>query len=185
MLWRERGSDHWVAKTLVKLSRASRDIRLHEEGIQQAKEALEIFERLCDVERQADCLGCLAWSLYSNKEFDAAEEAAFRVIDLREKDKQFRVCNSYRVLGNTNQSKGDIRKAIHHFELALGIGSPFNWHGTLFCVNYELAQLFHSERTFDDAQAHIEHPEPHTVDSAYNLGSVMPLQARVWYGQQT
>jgi tetratricopeptide (TPR) repeat protein len=179
---REWGSDSDVASTLMELSRTSQQTGLHEEGIQQAKEALEIFERLGDVERRADCLGYLGWSLYSNKQFDAAEEAASRAIDLSGKGQQFRVCECHCILGNIYRSKGNIQKAIHHFEVALGIASPFDWHDILFQVHYDLAELFRNEGRVDDARAHLKYARPHTVDSAYKLGRLTEMQAWVWYG---
>jgi tetratricopeptide (TPR) repeat protein len=183
-LYRERGSDHWVAGTLMELSDANRFIGLHEEGIQQAKEASGFYERLGDVEGQALCLKFLARALYSNKQFDDAEEAALRMIDLLpEEGEQFRVCQCHQLLGNIYSSKGETEKAVHHFELAIEIASPFSWHDVLFWIHYSLGELFCDEGRFDDAQAHIEHAKSHTVDSAYHLGRVTELQAHVWYRQ--
>ena len=93
------------------------------------------------------------------------------------------MCDSHRVLGNVYGFKGDTERAIHHFEVALGIASAFDWHDFLFWLNYELADLFRYEDRPDDAHAHIERAKSHTVDSAYNLGYVMELQAWVWYDQ--
>ena len=45
-LHRQRGDDFQVAQTLVALSDANRDLALTKEGIQQAREALEIYERI-------------------------------------------------------------------------------------------------------------------------------------------
>jgi tetratricopeptide (TPR) repeat protein len=126
----------------------------------------------------------LARALHSNEKFDAAEEAASRALNLlSEKGEEHRVCESHRTLGNIYQSRGEIEKAIHHFELALGIASIFNWHGLLFWIHYELTGLFWNEDRSDDAHAHIERAEPHTVNNALNLGRAMELQARVWYDQ--
>jgi tetratricopeptide (TPR) repeat protein len=153
-------------------------------GYNRRQEALEVYERLGDTVGQARCLIKLSWLLYSDKQFDAAEEAAFRAIDLLpEEGEQYRVCRSHRTLGNIYQSKGDIEKAIHHFEVALGIASSFNWHDFLFWIHYELAKLFHNEGRLDDAHAHIERAKSHTVNSTQNLGNAMELQARVWYEQ--
>jgi len=183
-LWRERGDHDRVARTLHLLSDANRLVGLPKEGIQQAKEALEIYESLGNTVGQAQCLGHLGWLFYSNNQLDAAEEAASRMIGLiPEKGQEFLVCDSHRLLGNICQSKGETKKAVHHFELALEIASPFNRHDILFWVHYELAILFRNEGRFDDAQAHVEHAKSHAVDSAYNLGRAMELQARVWYRQ--
>ena len=58
--WRERGDDCEVAHKLSDLCEINRLMLLHKEGIQQAGEALEIFERLGDTTRQAECLINLA-----------------------------------------------------------------------------------------------------------------------------
>ena len=182
-LWREWGCDTWVASTLVQLSDVSRQMGLHKEGIPQAKEALEIRARLGDKRRQAECLAMLSLLLNEDKQLDAAEEAASRAIDLPEKGEEFRVCESHRILGRIYQSKGQIEKAIHHFKVAIGIASHFNWHESLFWAHYNLAGLSRIEDRFDDARAHIEHAKSYTVHSAYLLGHATEEQARVWYDQ--
>ena len=183
-LERERGNDHRIARTLRDLSNANRGMGLHKEGIQEVNEALEIFERLGETVKQAECLTCLAWLLYEGEQLDAAEEAASHAIDLLlEKGQQFLVCRSHRVLGNIYRSKGKREKAIHHLEVALGIASPFNWHDELFWVHYSLAELFFDGDGFNDAHAHVERAKSHTVDNAYLLGRAMELQANFWYEQ--
>jgi len=183
-LWRERGDDNWVAMTLVNLSDTNRVLGFHKEGIQQAKEALGIYEQLGNAVGQAQCLIRLAFLLCSDNQLDAAEEAAFRAIDLLPKEgEQFRVCESHRALGNIYQSKGNTEKAIYHFEVAIGIASPFNWHDALFWIHYRLAGLFCGEGRFGDAHAYIEHAKSHTAGNAYSLGCVMEMQALVWYRQ--
>jgi tetratricopeptide (TPR) repeat protein len=159
-------------------------MNLPEEGIPQAKEALGIYERLGNTGRQAHCLIGLGRFLCDDKQFDAAEEAALRAINLLpEKGEQYRVCESHRLLGEIYQSKGNTEKAIHHFELAFEIASPSNWHHILFRIHYDLARLFCNEGRFDDVQAHIERAKSHTVNSTYNLGYAMELQASVLYQQ--
>ena len=154
------------------------------EGIEQAKEALEIYERLGNTVGRAECLVELAWLLYSDKQSDAAEEAGYRAINLSTEDgEQYRVCESHHIFGHIYRSKGDIEKAIHHCEVALGIASSFNWGNHLFLVHYSLAQLFLNEDRSDDAQAHIERAKSHTVNNIYFLGRIMKLQAEVWYRQ--
>ena len=183
-LYRERENDYKVAVTLVELSGANWAIGLHKEGIQQAKEASEVFERLGDTWRQAECLINLARLLDSDGQFDAAEGAASRAIGLLpETGQQFHVCRSHRTLGNIYRSKGDTKKAIHHFEIALGIASLFNWHDLLFWLHYDLAWLFRGEGKFDDAHAHLGRAKSHTASSAYSLGLAVELQARVLYKQ--
>ena len=183
-LQRERGSDRQVARTLMELSNVNRIIGLHKEGIRQAKEALRVYERLGDTAKQAQCLIKLARSLRSDKQFDVAEEAASRAINLLlEKGQQFRVCESHRALGNIHRSKGNTEKAIHHFEVALGIATPFDWHEVLFWLHYELAVLFRNGDRFDNAHAHIERAKSYTANSTYYLGRAIELQATVWYRQ--
>ena len=183
-LQRERGDDRQVARMLRNLSGSNWQIGLTKEGMEQAKEASDIFERLGDTVGQARCLIKLTRLLRSDKQFDAAEEAASRAIDLfSKKDDQFQLCDSHRVLGEIYQNKGETEKAIHHFEIALGIASPFNWHTQSFGALYSLAQLFCDESRFDEAQIHIERAKPHAVNNAYYLGRAMEMQARIWHKQ--
>ena len=177
-------SDDEVSLTLMELSDASRFMGLHKEGIEVVKEALEISERLGNVTRQADCLIKLALLFCDDEQVDAAEEAALRAISiLPEKGEEYRVCRSHRALGDTYRSKGEVEKAIHHYELALGIASSFNWDDPLFRVHYNLAKLFLVESRLDEAQTHIERAKSHTANSAYHLGHVTQAQAFFWYEQ--
>ena len=165
-------------------SDANRLMDLPKEGIQRAKEALGMFEQLGDIGGQARCLTDLTRLWQDDGQFDAAQEAAFRALDLLpETGKQLRVCDSHRTLGNIYRFKGETKKAIYHFEVALGIASAFNWHDLLFWVHYELAELFLGESGSDDAQAHIERAKLHTVNNIYYLGRVTELQAEIWYKQ--
>jgi len=183
-LERERGSDHQVARILKHLANASGLMDLYKEGIQLAKEALEIGERLGDTMVQARCLTELAWLLSGDNQFDAAEEAGSHAIGLfPEKGEEYRVCQSHCILGDIYGSKGEREKAIHHFEVALGIASPFSWYDEPFWIYYGLAWQFSEEGRFDDAHTHIERAKSHTVNSAYHLAYAMELQARVWYRQ--
>jgi hypothetical protein len=125
-LRRERRSDHQVA-TILADSYLIQLMGLHDEGLQQAKEALEVYERLGETVQQADRSIRLAGLLSGDNQFDAAEEAAFRAI--------------------------------------------------------KSAGLFRDEGRLDDAQPHLEHARSHTVDSAYDLGYAVELQARVWHEQ--
>ena len=183
-LQRERGNVQVVAQILWRLSDTNRLMGLPDEGIQQVEEALGIYERHGDTKERALCLVKLASLLRSNKQLDAAEKAASRAIGLLlEKDEEYRVCGCYSILGRIYRSKGETEKAVHHFEVALGIASSFDWHHALFWIHYDLAQLFLDNGRFDDAHAHLEHAESHTIDSAYNLGLAMKLRAAVWYRQ--
>ena len=183
-LEREWGRDYEVAPILVRLSDANRKMGLTTEGIQQAKECLDIFERLGDTVQQGDCLITLARLLNSDNQFDAAEEAALRAHDLfSEKGDQYNLCDSHRTLAMIYRSKNETKKAIHHYEAALGIASSFNWHDVLFWANHSLAGLFGNQGRFDEANAHIERAKSHTDSSAYYLGRAMEDQAEIWYRQ--
>ena len=183
-LWRALGDDHQVAQTLSELCDVNQLIGLPGEGIQQAKEASRIFERLGDTAKQADCLIELARSLHSDGQFDAAEEAASRAIHLfLEKGKKLGVCQSHRVLGAIYRSKDEEEKAIYHLKEALGIASSLNYPAELFWVHFSLAQLFFGQGRFDDAHAHIEHAKPHAVNDVYPLARASKLQAALWYQQ--
>ena len=182
-LWRERGDDFQVAETLKLLSNANTWLGLYNEGITQAKEALEIYERLNNMLGQAHSLQELTSLLYREKQFDAAEEAALRAIDFSDKDNKFSACECYRILGDIYHSKGETEKAIKHFETSIGIASSFNWRDILFWNNYSLAELFFDQNRFNDAHAHVERAKSHVIDDSYLLGRAMELQARFWYGE--
>jgi tetratricopeptide (TPR) repeat protein len=181
-LRRQRGSEAEVARTLQNLSDANRVLGLYEEGIRQMKEALEIWERINDVVRQAVCLKDLALLLFSDKQLDDAENAASRAIDLiAEKGREYTTCGLHRVLGQIHQSKGTKEKAIHHYKTALGIASAFNWRDELCWSHYSLADQFRSGGQFDDANAHVKQGKSYAADGTYQLGRTMKLQANIWY----
>jgi len=183
-LWRERGDNFLVAEALRFLSTANRMVGLYKEGIQQLEEALGIYKQLNNVVGQARSLQQLAWLLYADGQLDAAEQAAPQAIDLlSDKNNQSLVCDCHRILGLIYRAKGQTEKAIDHFEIALKIASPFNWHHHLFWNYYSLAELSFDEGRFDDAHANIERAKPHTINDPYNLGHAMELQARLWYKQ--
>jgi len=184
-LCRERGDDRQVTQTLRALSDANRLLGLYEEGIQQVREALEIYKRLGNIPGQARSWKSLAWLLHDDKQLDAAEDAASRVINLLSgRNEQFMVCDCHRLLGNIYSSNGRAEKAIGHFETALGIASPFIWHSQLVWTHYSLAQLFLAKERFEDAHAHVERAKLHVVGDTQRLGRVMELEARSWYTQR-
>jgi len=183
-LWRERGDVIQVAQALRGICVVNQVLGLYEEGIQQAREALGIAEQLGSILGQAMCLEQLAWSLHGDGQLDAAEEAASRAIDLLlGKREQFVVCKCHRILGKICYSRGETEEAINHFETALRIASPFNWHDQLSQNNYELADLFFKEGRVDEAHTSIKRSKSHTTHDPYNLARAMQLQARFWYGQ--
>ena len=182
-LWREQGEDCCVALTLMELSETNRVMELPEEGIPLAKEALEIYERLGDTKGQAQCLIKFASLLSSNKQLDAAEEAASRAINLTEGGNRFLACQSHRILGLIYRQKGEGEKATHHYEIALGIASSLSLVHELFSIHCFLSQQSLDEGRFDDAHAHLEQARSHAVDSIYDLGRVMARHAITWKRQ--
>ena len=177
-LWREQGNDIQVAQTLRVLSDTNRRMDLREEGLRQANEASEIFQRLGHVVGQAEGLINLAWSLC---DLDAAEEAGSRAIDLLpEKGEEYLVCQAYQVLGEIYQSRGKTKEAIHHFEVALAIASSLNVVEQLFWADHSLAEAFSEQGKFEDAQTHLEHAQSHAVNHTYLLAQAMDQQARLW-----
>ena len=183
-LWRSRGDDFQVALMLNFLSDANRQMELYDEGIQQAREALEIFERLGDTVNQGECLIDLGWLLHDDKQLDAAEKAASRAIELLpEKGEQSRHCEGHRVLGHISHSKGETEKAIHHFEVALEIATSLNITHNLFWVHFALAEVFSGDGGFEDAHAHIDRAKSHAAGWTYDLACVLQSQAELWYKQ--
>jgi tetratricopeptide (TPR) repeat protein len=175
-LWREQGNDNWVAVTLAFLAEANLQLGLHTEGIQQAKEALELSGQSTGISGQAHSLQLLARLLYEDKQLDAAEEVASQSINLlMDKDKQFMACQGYNILGNICHSKGETDKALNHLETALGIATSFNWHSRQFWILRSLAEVFFDEGRFDDAHTHIEHAKSHAVNDTRLLGHAMEL----------
>ena len=180
-IWREKRNDYRVADTLLSLSDANRMLHLRKEAIEQAREALEIFERLGDRMKQADGSTDLAWALYDDNQLDAAEESALRTIELLQADgKQFLACQGHRALGSIYTSKGETEKAAHHFEVALGIATSLNSSSDLFWIHYSLANVFSKQTRFDAAHDHIERAKSH-ADNAYCLGRAMEFQAGLWF----
>ena len=183
-LQRQRGNDSEVAYGLRDLSDVNRLLGLHEEGIRQAKESLEFFERIDDTLGQAESLNKLAVLLLDDKQLDDAEKAASRAIDLISgKGQEFLLCILHQTLGDTHRSKREKEKAIHHFNMALKTASPFNWNEESFWIHHSLVRLFLDEGQFDNAHSHIERAKSYAVNSTYLLGRAIHLQALVWYRQ--
>jgi tetratricopeptide (TPR) repeat protein len=183
-LRREQGDDLGIAETSWGISSANRMLGLSKEGIQQVKEALEIYERLNDVSGQARSLCRLAYLLHDDGQLNAAEGVASQVIDrFSGKGEQWEVCECYRVLGDIYYSRGEIQKAADHLEAALGIASPFNWHFQLLWIHYSLANLAFDRSMPDAVHSHIESAKSHAVDDAYPLARVVQLQGQFLNGQ--
>jgi tetratricopeptide (TPR) repeat protein len=182
-LERRSGDDRRITQVLIFLSNVNRLLGLCEEGIRQAKEALEISERI-GTKWETVCLNKLAWLLFEDNQLDAAENAASRTITLiSEEGQEYLVCDCHRVLGKVYQSKGDKKKAIHHFEAALRTGSPFDRSAELSWIHLDLAELFLEGDELVDANTHVEQAKSYLVNDSFGLGRAMYLQARVWYRQ--
>ena len=179
------GDESRVAQILRYLSDANRLLGYHEEGIRQAREASEVYKRLGDTIGRATCLNNLAWLLLGDGQLDVAEDVASRALDLiQEKGQEFLSCESHRALGDIHHFKGQRKEAVDHFETALRIASPFDWHIQLFWIHYSLAGLFLKENGFDEAHAHIEKAKPHAGEDKYRLGRATEMQARILYRQR-
>ena len=182
-LWRDRGDLYQVALTLVCLSEVNWFMDLVGEGIQPAKEALEIFEQLKDTERQAQCLSLLALLFLRDGQADMAEETTSHAIALRPEKNKPIVFQYHRVLGLVHRDKGDHEKAIEYFEVALGIAFSHNWHGEAFWAHYPLVMLLAEKGRFDDANASLEGAKLHAANNPINLAHAMALQGYVFYQQ--
>ena len=186
-LFRKLGDDYRVARTLSSLSDTNQLIGLPKEGIPQAREALVFLGRLSDPMEGIQCLVTLARLLNTDKQFDSAEEAALLAIYLStESGNQFQLCQSHSTLGDIyrdSHKRGKIKGATHHYEIALGISSAFNWRSQQFSTHYSLAQLFFYEGKLDDAHTHFECAKSHTSGREYSLGTAMEWQAIVLYVQ--
>ena len=181
-LCRKRGDDISLVGALGLLAHTNQLLGLHKEGIQQARGASEICEKLKDVFKLAHSLFYLAWSLYEDDQLDTAGETASQAICILPGDQSL-VCQCHRLLGNIHKNKGEVEKAIEHFEVALRIASSFGWNNEQLWGCCSLARLFGEEGRIDEAQAYLERAKPHAAHSAYFLGRTIDLQARLWRKQ--
>ena len=181
----QRGGDdeNAVAYTLSSLSDANRTLGFYKEGIQQAREGFEIYQRVGTKAHQAGCLNYLALLLYADERPGEAKEAAFHVVGLLEEGEEYMACQSQRLLGDIYRFDGEREKAIHHLEVALRIASPFNWHNQLSHIHYALGWLFLDQGEFGNAHTHVEQAKLYAVENAYSLGRAMALEAQVWHRQ--
>ena len=183
-LWRDQGNEFNAAQALNHLSDTNERIGLCEEGIQQAEEASVVFERLGDPVEQAKSLISLAWLLLRKKRSYAAEKTAFRAINLLPEDgEQTWVLECRHVLGAIYRSEGETEKAVHHYEIALGIASTLNRAEDLFWVHFSLAVLFIQRDRLGDAQNHLEHTKTFAVNNTFLLARASLLRAKLRYKQ--
>ncbi|KAF9793331.1 hypothetical protein BJ322DRAFT_1034069 [Thelephora terrestris] len=183
---RERGNDSQVAEILKSLSRSNIVLDRLEEGIDQAREAMGIYERLGRTMDRVECLGSLAQLFRAAGQLDAAEEAIAEALKLLlpEKGQEYRVCQLLQTLGDIYHSKGDIEKAISHYKLALGIASTLGNRNLLFGTHCSLTGVFLKEGRLDDAQLHIEQAKSFALDDSFYLGLAVYSQAEIYYRQR-
>ena len=168
----------------MELGMANSHLGLFKEGIYQAKEALETFERIGDVGKQVLSLLVLAVALLYDNQFDAAEEVVSHAFQLLpEKGEEYLVCKSHFALGDICRYKGEREKAIHHFKTVLDYGSRFEWDDQSFLAHYFLALLYYQEDKFDNSLTHVEQAKLHAANDAQWVGLGVELQARVYYRQ--
>ena len=184
-LSRQRGDDEQVAYILYNLSTANRMLCVHGEGIEQAKEALRIYEGLEATTLQGDCLIALAHLLHQDDQLDAAEKVVLRIISrLPEKGGEAQACDSHRLLGEVCGAKGEVEKAIHHCNEGLRIASTFGWLDKSFWIHYSLARLSNGQDKFHDAHVHLKQAKEYAIDDPYLLGRATELDAQIWYKQR-
>ena len=183
-LWRERGEKYWVAEALIYLSDVDRMSGLHQEGIRQAREALEIFEKLGETQQQAHCLIILASLFLGEGQLGAAGKAASRAMKLSKDRDEFGLCQIHRVLGSVKLSRGKTGKATQHFEASLRIASRLGL-GTLLSEGHlSLAHLYIKQRELDHADTHSELAKSHAGDDKHRLGRAHYVRGSVLFEQE-
>ena len=183
-LERERGNDYRIALTLTLLAMTNLLLGIVQEGLDQAREAVEIFERIGDiVEHGASLLG-LAAALAENHQLHAAEEAGSRALQLLpEKGEEYVACRTHVTLCSIYTDKGEREKSLHHGRIALEIATRFDWEGIIFWVHLSLAKLCLREERFDDAIAHAQQAESHAINHAFYVALAIRSQGYSYYRQ--
>ena len=182
-LWRKQGDDLEVARTLELMAFVNIPLGCIAEGIQEAKEALGIYERLNNAAGQADSLQRLA-SLFSNDgQLDAAEEAAFRAVNLSGESRQSLVCEHHHILGHIYDSRGQTEAAINHHNISIEIASSLRSRGKQAWLLACLVDLLLKAGRFDEAQIQFESLKSHVVHEPFGPGLTTVIQAEFWYHQ--
>ena len=183
-LWRDRGNIYQVTATLLKLSSVNGPLQLFEEGIQLAKEALEISRKLENTQLQIESLSTLAMLFLRDNQVAAAEESAFQaIVLLPENNRPITALVCYQTLGEVYRVKGNSEESIKHSKVALEIAPSRNWHREAFSIYSNLVGLFADAGRFDDANAHLERAKLYATNNAYSSARAIELQAHIFYRQ--
>ena len=184
-LRRDRGDLHELGLSLMYSSDLNRLMELPDEAITQVKEALEIYQQLGDIERQAHCLSLLALNFLEDKQVDTAEETASQAITLLpENSKKNILYDCHSTLGRICRQKGNYQKAIEHHKKALKIAASHNWSFQAFRTHADLIILSADEGRFDDANAHLDQAKLHAVNNANNLAQAIAAQSYIFFRQR-
>ena len=178
-LHRERGDDDMVAAALGYLAEINLASDCYAEGIPQAKEASEIYERLHYTAKHTQSLHRLAWLFAEDGQVDAAEETLSRAIGLSSGEYNQLICEHHHVLGHICISRGQIEAAISHHEKALGIATSLNFQAQRPLVLGCLVRLFLKEGRLDDAQVHLEYLKLDAISSLQSRSLVAVIQVCV------
>ena len=182
-LYRERRDEFMVADTLGDLAGVNLVSGRYAEGIPQAKEASEIYERLDHTTRRTQSLHRLAWLFAQDGQADAAEEILSRAISHpSSKYHQVHLCDHFHVLGHICISRGQIEVAISHHEKALRIATSLNFQTQSFVLGC-LVKLFLEEGRLNDAQVHLEYLKSEAISNPHLLVITMVIQVCVWRQQ--
>ena len=177
-LYRERGDDYRVAFALSELSPTSSFLGLHEEGIQQAREAMVIYQRLGNMGGVAAChlwLSSLFRRVDRLDDADECETQAIGLINTAIPTADPTLCAFlHTCLDRIYSNRGETEKAYFHSEAALGKTTA---RDNRFIAHRGLAADCLARGRLDKAEVHLEHDRSLAVDGTSELGSVMFLQA--------
>ena len=183
-LYRERGDDHQVAFTLQRLAALNCSPDLCEEGIQQSREAMTIFQRLGELEWVADCHVRLSYLFrHANRPVDAeeCESQAIGLIDaLMPVAPPFTRGILHGLLCGIYSSRRDTEKVIFHHEAAYE-DIPHRSHR--FSSHCGRAKIRIAEGRFDDAEAQLEHAGSLAANDSAESGVLMLHRAYLLRGR--
>jgi hypothetical protein len=183
-LERERQNNERVAFILVELSNVNRVLGLHKEGIQRAKEALEIYERLGDTIGQASVwisslFRCIQTDSSTLQKRPDSAQSNFS----RRKAKNISSVNPIALLANI-YLQGREREG--HSPLRDGPRNRFFFQLARSPVLDSLRPRAAVSRSKQVRRRthHIEQAKSHVVNDAYLLGRAVEFQALIRYGQR-